>query len=70
MKRIRTTFTFQTFDNADRFRAWLQRNENDSDYGHPKFIDLRRIGVDETCIEYEYDANNQTARGVATGIDL
>ena len=68
-KRIQTTYTFDSMLSAATFKKWLVRNESDSDYGWPKFIDLRDVGNDGFCVEYAYDSNNQIPRGVAIGID-
>lgn len=68
-KRIRTTFTFKGNgqNKASLFSAWLNTQTNNI-YGDPKFIYSRHVGNDEWCVEYEYDANCEIARGVAIGI--
>lgn len=69
-QRTRTTYTFSSQMNAARFGLWLRQNPNDRDYGFPLFVDARQISELEWCVEYEYDRDNQIARGVAIGIDL
>jgi hypothetical protein len=67
-QRYQTTFTFSDRESADKFAAWLKRNTNDADYGHPKYVDLRAVSATDWCVEYS--ADNDMPRGVATGLDL
>jgi hypothetical protein len=66
MTRFRTTYTFSSHEAADCFRYWLKRNQNDADYGSPRFIDLRQVDRSGWCVEYE---GTYITRGVATGIE-
>ncbi len=64
-RKIQTTYTFNTQDAAQVFRTWLKRNENDRDYGYPKFLYIREVGG--WLVEYQCETD--FARGVATGIE-
>ena len=67
-RRIQTTHTFKTKANAKRFVDWLAFNCTDGDLGYPRFIDLRLVGPEATCVEYVSESD--LARGVAIGCDL
>ena len=69
MSRVRTTYTFDCAAQARVFKSWLVINRNDRDYGHPAFINLREVGANCWCVEYEYDTDNEFTRGVAHGIN-
>lgn len=66
--RNRTSFTFNTKNAADRFVQWLMKNEVDSYYGKPKYMNHASMGSYGYIVEWTYDADNKMSVGVATGI--